>query len=150
MTLKKLISLTFILLCFIQLNAQSNQLKLIKSNQLELTLDSEFPLIIKYRFLDDGVELKGNISKKKEVLINGETFEPIVKTTDQSSFIIYTLDINEIDISISIKIEVNENIVDFKITDIQEKGDVKVSTIAFPSHEIIRITSLEKNTSFAF
>ena len=82
MTLKKLISLTFILLCFIQLNAQSNQLKLIKSNQLELTLDSEFPLIIKYRFLDDGVELKGNISKKKEVLINGETFEPIVKTTD--------------------------------------------------------------------
>jgi len=149
MTLKKLISLTFILLCFIQLNAQSNQLKLIKSNQLELTLDSEFPLIIKYRFLDDGVEFKGNISKKKEVLINGETFEPIVKTTDQSSFIIYTLDINEIDISISIKIEVNENIVDFKITDIQEKGDVKVSTIAFPNHEIIRITSLEKNTSFA-
>jgi endo-alpha-N-acetylgalactosaminidase len=149
MTKKILISLTFILLCFVQLNAQGNQVKLIKSNQLELTVDPEFPLIKKYRFLEDGAELKGNISNKKEVLINGEIFQPNVKSTVQSSSIIYKLDINEIDVSISIKIEVNENIVDFKMTDIEEKGDVKVNTIAFPNHEIIRITSIEKNASFA-
>lgn len=149
--MKKLLILLIIIisifpcLTFSQTNTQLS----IRSNDLEIKAEANFPIIKQYKLLKKEAILNGNISNQKTVLINGIEFTPKVKSKVMGNAIHYTMSIEEIDVSFEIKISVVENVVDFKFMEIKEKGDFKINTIAFPQHELLTISAQEKNAAFA-
>ena len=76
---KQLIQILFALTLSLTAFSQSNNYQLISSNELELTVDAEFPIIKQYKLLKNNAVLKGNISNKKVVLINGIEFHPNIQ-----------------------------------------------------------------------
>jgi endo-alpha-N-acetylgalactosaminidase len=129
--------------------SQSIKFQSISSNELEVTVDTEFPIIKQYKFLKNNAVLKGNISNNKNVLINGIEFHPNIKSTVKENSIFYTMSFEDIRVLFKVKIEVTDNIVDFKFTEIKERGDYKVSSIVFPEHELLTVSSIEKNANFS-
>ena len=129
--------------------SQSNKYQSISSNALELTVDTEFPIIKQYKYLKNDAVLKGNISNNKNVLINGIEFHPNIKSIVEESSIFYTMSFEDIGVVFKVKIEVTDNIVNLKFIEIIESGDYKISSIAFPEHELLTVTSIEKNGNFS-
>ena len=129
--------------------SQSTQYSSIGSRQLVLTVDSEFPAIKQYKLLKNNAVLNGNTSSSRVVLINGIEFSPEVTSSVKENAIIYTMSLEDIKVLLRVEIEVVDDIVGLKFIEIKESGDFKVNTIAFPEHELLTISSNEKNASFA-
>ncbi len=121
----------------------------IRSNHLEVTVDADFPSIKQYKIHTSGATLLGSITNNKTIVINNEAFVPQTSHTIDNNKIEYTLTIKEIDVVLTTQIEVIDDIIDFKITNIQENGTFRVGTISFPNHELITISTDDKNPSFA-
>jgi endo-alpha-N-acetylgalactosaminidase len=129
--------------------SQSTPYTSISSSELVLTVDSEFPLIKQYKLLKNNAILNGNISNNKIVLINGIEFYPEVTSSVTENAINYTMNLEDIKVLLRVKIEVLDDIVDLKFTEIKETGDFKIHTIAFPEQELLTISSNEKNANFS-
>ena len=129
--------------------SQSTAYTSISSSELVLTVDSEFPLIKQYKLLKNNAILNGNISNNKIVLINGIEFYPEVTSSVTENAINYTMNLEDIKVLLRVKIEVLDDIVDLKFTEIKETGDFKIHTIAFPEQELLTISSNEKNANFS-
>ena len=129
--------------------SQSAQHKSIKSDQLELSVDADFPSINQYELLINKARLKGSISQNKTLLINGLEFYPKVTSTVKANAIIYTMSIEDIKVILTVKIEVIGHTVALKFLEVTENGDFKINTIAFPEHELITVSSKVKNANFA-
>lgn len=122
----------------------------ISSNKLELSLDTKFPRIIKYQWKETGSYFYGSNSTAKELLINGKTYSPdLVAFSTQGNPALYTLGISELNLLIKLKIEVLDDVVDFRVTEIQENGRFRLKTLAFPSHQLLTVNSKQENASFA-
>ena len=129
--------------------SQSTTSASISSSELVVTIDSEFPTIEQYRLIKNDAVLSGNSSDNKTVLINGIAFSPQVTSSITESAVIYTMIVEEIKVSLQVKIEVMGDIVDLSFLEIKEAGDFKVSSIAFPEHELLTISSKEENANFS-
>ncbi|MFT5249790.1 MAG: endo-alpha-N-acetylgalactosaminidase, partial [bacterium] len=129
--------------------SQSPKYTSISSTELVLTVDADFPLIKQYKLLKNNAILNGNVSNNKIVLINGIEFSPEVTSKVKENTIIYTMSLEDIKVLLRVKIEVVNDMVDLKFVEIKETGDFKVNTIAFPAHELLTISSKEKNANFS-
>jgi endo-alpha-N-acetylgalactosaminidase len=129
--------------------SQSPKYTSISSTELVLTVDADFPLIKQYKLLKNNAILNGNVSNNKIVLINGIEFSPEVTSKVKENTIIYTMSLEDIKVLLRVKIEVVNDMVDLKFIEIKETGDFKVNRIAFPAHELLTISSKEKNANFS-
>lgn len=57
--------------------------------------------------------------------------------------VIYTLNVEELAVVMKVKMEVVDNTLDMKFTDIQENGSAKVKTIEFPNHSLVSVSSTQ-------
>ena len=146
---KQFIYLLTILLFPLISFSQSTKYTSISSTELVVTVDSEFPLIKQYKLLKNNAILNGNVSNNKVVLINGIEFSPEVTSSVKENTIIYTMSIEGIKVLLKVKIEVVDHMVYLKFIEIKETGDFKVNTIAFPAHELLTVSSKEKNAIFS-
>jgi len=146
---KQFIYLLIILISSLIAFSQSTQYVSISSGELVVTVDSEFPVIKEYKLLKNNAILSGNASSSKIVLINGIEFSPEVASSVKENAIIYTMSLEYIKVLLRVKIEVVDNIVNLKFIEIKETGDFKVNTISFPEHELLTISSKEKNAIFS-
>ncbi|MFT4800872.1 MAG: endo-alpha-N-acetylgalactosaminidase [Flavobacteriaceae bacterium] len=146
---KQFISLLTILFLPLIAFSQSTKYTSISSTELVLTVDAEFPLIKQYKLLKNNAILNGNVSNNKIVLINGIEFSPEVTSKVKENTIIYTMSLEDIKVLLRVKIEVVNDMVDLKFIEIKETGDFKVNRIAFPAHELLTISSKEKNANFS-
>ena len=128
---------------------QSIQYQSIKSDQLALSVDANFPSIIQYKLLKNNAILKGSISNNKTLLINGIEFQPKVTSTVKDNAILYTMSIEDIEVSLTVKVEVIDNIVELKFIEVIENGAFKINTIAFPEHQLLTVSSKVKNANFS-
>jgi endo-alpha-N-acetylgalactosaminidase len=146
---KQFISLLITSILPLIIFSQSTQDTSICSSELVLTVDSEFPLIKQYKLLKNDAILNGNVSSNKIILINGIEFSPEVTSSVKENTIIYTMSLEDIKVLLKVQIEVIDNIVNLKFIEIKESGEFKVNTIAFPEHELLTISSKEKNVNFS-
>ena len=128
---------------------QSIQYQSIKSDQLALSVDANFPSIIQYKLLKNNAILKGSISNNKTLLINGIEFQPKVTSTVKDNAILYIMSIEDIEVSLTVKVEVIDNIVELKFIEVIENGAFKINTIAFPEHQLLTVSSKVKNANFS-
>jgi len=131
------------------LSSQSSQYQSIKSDKLILRVDADFPSINQYKLLKNNAILNGNISNNKTLLINGIKFEPKVTSKVNENAILYTMSIEDIEVLLTVKVEVIDNIVELKFIEIIENGIFKINTIAFPDHQLLTVSSKVKNANFS-
>ena len=102
----------------------------IKKNGLSVSIDQDFPRIISYSL--NGKTMRGQEDQIQTVVLNGEKISPSVtgEQMDESTYR-YDMSFPDQQVKITARLLVLENnVVEFKVTDIKEGGDYKVRTIS--------------------
>lgn len=125
-----------------------NKTEVLSSEELTVTVDTEFPNIVEYRMGDKVI--KGANKSRDEFLINGKIFKPTVqseKNSDDSmgESYLYRLNFEDINVEMTISLTIIENTVKLQFEEINENGDFKVGTIQIPNHNLVTINEEEEN-----
>lgn len=107
---------------------------------MDVLLNKDFPSVQAYIWKKDRSLLGGQPFDVRAVTINGDTYRPAVTGKAEADRVTYTLKIKEIAVDLQICCEVKENILQLSVTDIKEKGNFKVKTLAFPDHNLISVS----------
>ncbi len=121
----------------------------IESKVLRVSLDRSFPAIIDYTRIPGGQMFYGREEKQSQVKINEKLYSPVITSVKAKNSVDYILKIPEIDVEINIRIKVIDNVVDFDVTRIFEKGKFKVSTFEIPDHQLLSVRSTQPGASFS-
>ena len=102
----------------------------LKDGSMEVTFDRNFPYIIKYEL--NGKSLAGNTKGQNAVIINGDTYYPVVSCDEESGKeLVYTLEIPSAKVDMKVRYKLDGQDIRMTVEDIHEKGDVKVQTFQF-------------------
>ena len=115
--------------------------QVIKSEQMKVVLDNNFPRVIRYEW-NDGSTLVGEDEQLYIMEINGEKYVPEVTCKTENNETIYTLEIKDLGVKITLKMTVDKNKLRMEVTNIEE-SKTKVKTINFPNHSLASVTSKE-------
>ncbi|MDQ8738776.1 endo-alpha-N-acetylgalactosaminidase family protein [Paenibacillus sp. LHD-38] len=118
--------------------------QLIKSERLEVLVDSSFPRVVEYRWRETGALLYGQEKRLAYVDINGDLYEPDVSFKRFGNKAIYQLSFPEIQVEMKVTFEVNDSVLEMSITDIRESGEFQVITIEFPRHSLVSVRSVQE------
>lgn len=110
---------------------------------MDVLLNKDFPSVQRYVWKKDRSQLGGQPFDVKTVTINGDTYRPSVTGKAEANRILYTLKIREIAVELQVCCEIKENILQLSVTDIKEKGDFRVKTLAFPDHYLVSLSNTE-------
>lgn len=113
----------------------------LSSAQMDVVLNKDFPSVQSYLWKGNQSRLNGQPFEAKDILVNGERYQPKVTSKAETGRILYTLNVKEINVSIQVSCQVSDNIFNLSITGIEEKGDFKVKTLAFPSHNLVSLSN---------
>lgn len=111
------------------------------SSALTVEVDSAFPRIIQYLWKSGGAVLYGQEDSLNTIIINGTSYQPAVTFSQTTSTASYTLSIGSIGVSLAVTISVENNVVNFNLTQITETSSAKVRTLEFPNHCLISVRS---------
>ncbi|MDZ5252090.1 endo-alpha-N-acetylgalactosaminidase family protein [Clostridium sp. LIBA-8841] len=121
----------------------------LSSEELTVTVDTEFPNIVEYRMGDKVI--KGANKSRDEFLINGKIFKPTVqseKVSEDSNgeSYLYRLNFEDINVEMIISLTIVENTVKLQFEEINENGDFRVGTMQIPNHNLVTINEEEENS----
>lgn len=124
----------------------------ISSDVMDVTIDPEFPRVIKYTMkqgADAGKYLYGQVEELNTIRINGIEITPTIATslTDSKATYVMTVrdDMNGINAVITAELVVEANTLAFNITDIQDNNIVK--TIEIRNHSLVSVNSTETDAN---
>lgn len=112
----------------------------VQSAVMQVTIDDQFPRVIQYEWLSSGKIMYGQEDALSTVNINGVSYTPAVQfTKTDANKAIYTLTFASINVVMTVEIEVVDNVLSFKVTNIQESGSTLVRTFEIPNQSLISI-----------
>ncbi|NOU70273.1 hypothetical protein GC098_02270 [Paenibacillus sp. LMG 31458] len=122
----------------------------IASDQMTVEIDKEFPRVKKYVWKSTGAEMNGQLDGINELKINGKSYYPTATayvkkaaTASKGETAAYTLQIPEINVDLEMELELKNNVLNFNVTNIVEKGAEKVKTIEFPNHDLVSVLATQ-------
>lgn len=113
----------------------------LSSPSMDVRLNKDFPSVQAYIWKKDGSQLGGQPFHVRTVTVNGDTYKPVVTGKIEASCVSYVLKIKEINVDIHVCCELKENILQLTVTDIKEKSDFRVKTLAFPDHYLVSLSN---------
>ena len=116
----------------------------ISSDEMEVTIDKDFPNVVKYE--KNNKTMYGTEYSSDKVLINGKGYAPKIEYANNGE---YTLTIDEINVVIKTKFTVDKNILTMNITEVQENGTDKVMSIEFANQNLLSVRSTQEGAAFA-
>ena len=119
------------------------QVQSIESDEIKVNIDNTFPRIIDYIWKADASKLIGQEDRYNKVQINNENYSPEVTCVIEDNIAKYTLYIEEIDVTLTLNVSVDDNKVRMEITDIKEEGDFKVKKLSLPNNSFATVKSNE-------
>lgn len=123
--------------------------KVIESEVLKVYINDTFPGVMKYVWKADNSSFSGQEDIQKYVLINNISYSPLVSFDGMRDQAVYKLLFDDIQVEMRVEIKVVRNVLEFKISEILEKGDTKVYSIQL-NHGLVSVSSKEDNASAAF
>lgn len=115
--------------------------KTIQSDIMKVTLDSNFPRVKQYEWKEDGSVLAGENEQLYIVEINGDKYIPKVKSKEiDKESLEYTLNFEELNMKIKLKMAVKENKLRMDITEVIEDGETKLQYLNIPGQSLASIT----------
>ena len=121
----------------------------LSSSRMDVLLNKDFPSIQSYTWKDNQARLNGQLFDVKGITINGDYYQPKVTSKVEADCILYTLKVKEIGVTLHVCCEVTDNIFQLSVKKIEEDGDVKVKTLAFPDHHLVSASASTPNASLA-
>ena len=115
----------------------------LSSSLMEVGLNKDFPSVSSYTWKKNGAKLNGQPFATRDLLLNGNYYRPKVSSKQEAEKLLYTLDVKEIGVTITVSCEVTDNRLRLTVTSIEEQGDFKVKTIAFPEHYLVSVPNTE-------
>ncbi|MDZ4994712.1 hypothetical protein GNF80_17420 [Clostridium perfringens] len=119
--------------------------QVIESDDMKVVLDNRFPTVVRYEWKGTEDVLAGaavdDLEAQYLVEVNGEKRIPKVTSEFVNNEGIYTLNFEDIGMTITLKMTVDGNKLRMEVTDIQE-GEVKLQTLNFPNHSLASVSSL--------
>ncbi|CQR48488.1 Endo-alpha-N-acetylgalactosaminidase precursor [Paraliobacillus sp. PM-2] len=116
----------------------------IKSEQLTVNVDKDFPTVNHYTL--GGETITGQANKVHEVEINNTMYTPEVTSVVSENEITYSMKVEEIGVSFDVVLTVENNVLDFRIKNINEEGQM-IYTINFPEHSLVSMESNKENAA---
>lgn len=122
----------------------------LESKALTVTLDSESPRILRYVSKADGAALEGQGSPAAVVELNGKpaacrvTFTSLGADSAQ-----YRLAFSEAEIELTLVVSAGDYVVDWRFTEVRERGGTKLKTVAFPDNPFLTVRSSQTNAALA-
>ena len=114
----------------------------IQSEDLTVNVDKNFPAVNHYTM--GGETITGQANKVHEVEINNTMYTPEVTSVAKDNEITYTMKIDEIGVSFDVVLTVENNVLDFRIKNMDEEGQM-IYTINFPEHSLVSMESDKDN-----
>lgn len=111
----------------------------IRSPFMEVALSRLFPAVRKYTLLSDGTTIDAQTEPNYSIRINGEEYQPKVSARVTDNRALYSMSIEPIGVTLKVCCEVANNVLELKITDIEERGDTRVQTIALTDHQLVSV-----------
>lgn len=116
----------------------------LESDQMKVQIDTAFPRVVQYQWKPSGAVLFGQTEPLNAIRINETDYVPKVKFEKQSGdTAIYTLEVPELDITLTAIFQVAGHGLSFTIPEIQGSGEPKVMSIAIPDHQLISVQSTQ-------
>ncbi len=113
-------------------------LAILESRKLKVTVDTGFPRIVQYESKVNGQCIGGQSSPVTSIELNG-TITPckvtFTETSNQSGK--YVLDFEQAQIAVTLQITVNNDHVDYRVTNVVESGPTKLMSFAFPDNALL-------------
>ena len=121
----------------------------IGSSALTVRVDTAFPRVVGYQWKANGATLSGQEEALHEVAINGTNYTPKVRFSARGKdTVTYVLGFPAIQVEITARMKVTDNVLEFAVTNIKESGPVKVMTMAIPNHRLISLRSTQPGAAF--
>lgn len=133
----------------VALQAHTDSTVVITSAMLEVTVDAYFPAVKQYHYLNGDATMKGDFSGDRTLMINGKIYTPKVHSEVAENSIVYYLALDDLDLSMTVKIMVQDNVVDVQWVAIEERGEFRVSSLTMPQQQWLTVTSADKGAAFA-
>ncbi len=136
--------------------APAGETYVLKSKELEVTVDAAFPRVISYTHLESGAVINGQIEEVSTILINGESFIPEVeskgpgKITNRSK-VRYELEIEKdgAEIELDAEFALEGDTLTFRITEVEDVDTFRVMSIELPS-AVLSVNSTQPGAALAF
>jgi endo-alpha-N-acetylgalactosaminidase len=129
--------------------AAASQAQSIESSKMRVIVDDKFPRVLQYEWLANNAVMYGQEDALNEVKINGTSYTPSVTFSNMGSKASYTLSIPSIEVTVSIDLEVVENVLNYNVTEIKDSGTTKVSRFEIPNHNLLSVRSTQTGAAFA-
>ena len=108
---------------------------------MTVKLDNTFPRVIEYNWKDDGSTLIGQETRSNKVNLNGKNYNPVVECVTEGNKATYTMAIDEIGVTLTTVMSVEDNKIRLEITNIEETGDFKVKKVSLPNQSFAEVRS---------
>lgn len=113
----------------------------LSSSRMDVRLTKDFPSVQSYLWKENQSQLGGQPFDVKGITINGDYYLPKVTSRAEAGRVYYTLKVKEIGVTLNVCCEVTDNVLQLSVTGIEEDGDVKVKTFAFPDHHLVSVAA---------
>ncbi len=117
----------------------------LESKALAVTVDPEFPRLIQYRLKAGGATLDGQPEAVSKAELNGKeeacrvTFKKLGADAAE-----YRLAFPQSNAEVALRVTVGEDTVELRVTEVKERGAVKVRTFAFPGDALLSARSSQQ------
>jgi endo-alpha-N-acetylgalactosaminidase len=129
-------------------SAKRSSIKL-ESDKMEVTFSKDYPTVYQYKIKEGSITLAGTQNVLKGFVINGKSYEAKTKVIPGKDKILYQSEIPEIKVGITTEFTLQDMMLEMKITQIEERGNLKVKTIAFPNHDIVSMPNSDANAQLS-
>ena len=119
-----------------EVNAQT-----IESDVMSVKLDNTFPRVIEYNWKDDGSTLAGQNKRSNKINLNGKNYTPVVECVVEGNKATYTMSIEEIGVTLTTVMSVEDNKIRMEVTNIEETGDFLVKKVSLPNQSFATVRS---------
>lgn len=126
---------------FLKPSAAAGEEKMIRSADMEVSMDATFPRVLQYK-LNTGEVVYGQELRSNVVEINNKRYEPKVTAEFEEGKAVYHLAVAEIGAAFDVVWQVEKNVLRMELSNISE-GNVPVNTINFPNQSLVSIRSTE-------
>ncbi|NRF41072.1 endo-alpha-N-acetylgalactosaminidase family protein [Pedobacter foliorum] len=120
--------------------AKSSSIKL-TSAQMEVIFAKDYPAVYQYQIKEGNIQVPGAKKISKGFIINGKTYAAKTTVVEHHGKVVYQSEIPEINVGITTEFTLHNMMLDMKVTQIAERGNVKVKTVAFPNHDIVSMNN---------
>ena len=121
----------------------------ISSPALRVRVDTAFPRVVDYQWKANAATLYGREEALHEVAINGTNYTPKVRFNARGKdTVTHVLGFPSIQVEITVRMKVTDNVLEFAVTHIKESGPVKLMTMAIPNHSLISVRSTQPGAAF--